>query len=442
MTLKLLDTFAGIGGFSYAAEKLVGGFKTVQFIENDPYCQQILSKNFPKIPIHDDITTYRAEPYSADIITGGFPCTDISVAGRGEGITEATRSGLWFQLIRTIRMVRPKYFILENVSAILTNGMDIVLRDIFETGLYECQWCCIPSSAVGACHQRDRWWLVGYIADTDNYGRQRREYETRNENVTGKDSQGEWSANTKNSQRQSDDGDDITKSRIDADLSGSSDGGKTTTSNTGRICELSEGSDNNQETSRENNNQENNDRTLVSQGQQGVQLSINRELDGDKTTFEVNKIRQGNDYSSEQRMDNKRSVITNSDSDNLQARSQQLQQQKQTIISSINSANTKSSKRDGDETQQRNGKPRTQKISRDRDSSRLTQVWKFTEHRLNPNWREYISKCVIRRGDDGLSTKLDAKQRIQRLKMLGNSIVPAVATIPLQRVLELEREQQ
>ena len=162
MTLKLLDTFAGIGGFSYAAEKLVGGFKTVQFIEIDSYCQQILNKNFPNIPIHDDITTYRAEPYSADIICGGFPCTDISVAGRQEGITEATRSGLRFQLIRTIRMVRPKYFILENVSAILTNGMDIVLRDIYKTGLYECEWCCIPSSFVGACHQRDRWWLIAY----------------------------------------------------------------------------------------------------------------------------------------------------------------------------------------------------------------------------------------------------------------------------------------
>ena len=68
--LRLLDTFAGIGGFSYAAEKLVGGFQTVQFIEIDPYCQKVLNKNFPNIPIHDDITTYRAEPHSADIITG------------------------------------------------------------------------------------------------------------------------------------------------------------------------------------------------------------------------------------------------------------------------------------------------------------------------------------------------------------------------------------
>ena len=79
--LKLLDTFAGIGGFSYAAEKLVGGFQTVQFIEIDPYCQQVLNKNFPNIPIHDDITTYRAEPHSADIITGRFPCQSISHHG-------------------------------------------------------------------------------------------------------------------------------------------------------------------------------------------------------------------------------------------------------------------------------------------------------------------------------------------------------------------------
>ena len=80
MTLKLLDTFAGIGGFSYAAEKLVGGFETVQFVEIDPYCQKVLNKNFPNIPIHDDISTYKAEPYSASVISAGFPCQDISRA--------------------------------------------------------------------------------------------------------------------------------------------------------------------------------------------------------------------------------------------------------------------------------------------------------------------------------------------------------------------------
>jgi DNA (cytosine-5)-methyltransferase 1 len=159
--LRLLDTFSGIGGFSYAAEKLVGGFETTQFVENDPYCQKVLNKHWPNVPIHDDITTFTAKPFQYDVVCGGFPCQSISQAGNREGITETSRSGLWFQLIRTIRMVRPKYFILENVSAILANGLDIVLRDIYEAG-YDAEWCCIPSSFVGACHQRDRWWLVAY----------------------------------------------------------------------------------------------------------------------------------------------------------------------------------------------------------------------------------------------------------------------------------------
>tara|TARA_R100001443_G_scaffold20238_1_gene32123 strand:+ start:142 stop:1005 length:864 start_codon:yes stop_codon:yes gene_type:complete len=162
MKLKMIDAFSGIGGFSYAAEKLVGGFETTQFIEINPFCQKILNKHWSHVPIHDDITTFTAKSGEFDIITGGFPCQDLSQAGNRKGISETTRSGLWFELIRTIRMVRPKYFILENVSAILANGMDIVLRDIFETGLYECEWCCIPSSFVGACHQRDRWFLLGF----------------------------------------------------------------------------------------------------------------------------------------------------------------------------------------------------------------------------------------------------------------------------------------
>ena len=130
--LKLLDTFSGIGGFSYAAEKLVGGFETTQFIEIDPYCQKVLKKHWPNVPIHDDITTFTAAPFQFDAVCGGFPCQDISTAGRGEGITEESRSGLFYELIRVVRMVRPKYVILENVAAILNNGLDIVLGELSE----------------------------------------------------------------------------------------------------------------------------------------------------------------------------------------------------------------------------------------------------------------------------------------------------------------------
>jgi len=164
MSLKIIDTFSGIGGFSYAAEKLVGGFQTIQFVECEPYCQKILKKHWPNVPIHDDIKSYNPEPYSADVVCGGFPCTDISTAGKGLGITEETRSGLFYELMRVIRLVRPRYIVLENVAAILNNGLGIVLGELAKAG-FDCEWACIPASALGACHQRDRWWLVAYPND-------------------------------------------------------------------------------------------------------------------------------------------------------------------------------------------------------------------------------------------------------------------------------------
>ena len=159
--LRLIDTFSGIGGFSYAAEKLVGGFKTVAFVECEPYCKKVLKKHWPEVPIYDDIKTYNPEPYSADVICGGFPCQDISVAGQGKGITEETRSGLFYELMRVVRLVRPKFIVLENVAAILTNGLGIVLGELAQAG-YDTEYVCIPASALGACHKRDRFWLVAY----------------------------------------------------------------------------------------------------------------------------------------------------------------------------------------------------------------------------------------------------------------------------------------
>jgi len=172
--MKILDTFAGIGGFSYAAEKLIGGFETTQFIEIDPFCQKVLKKHWPHVPIHDDIRTFTAEPFQYQVITGGFPCQDISVAGLKKGITKETRSGLFYELMRVIRMVRPKYVVLENVAAILNRGLDIVLRELSEAG-YDAEWSVIRASSVGACHQRSRWWLVAYPNDngspsTEKYG--------------------------------------------------------------------------------------------------------------------------------------------------------------------------------------------------------------------------------------------------------------------------------
>lgn len=161
MTLRLLDTFSGIGGFSYAAEFLVGGYKTTAFVEQNPFCQSILRKHWPEVPIHDDIKTFTPERGSADVICGGFPCQDISTAGKQAGIKEGTRSGLFYELMRVVRLVQPRFVIMENVSAIVANGLDTVLGELAQAG-FDAEWACIPASAVGACHQRDRWWLVAY----------------------------------------------------------------------------------------------------------------------------------------------------------------------------------------------------------------------------------------------------------------------------------------
>ena len=167
--LRLLDLFSGIGGFSYAAERIVGGYQTVQFVERELFCQKVLCKHWPDVPIHNDICTFQPEPGSADVVVGGFPCQDISTAGKGAGIAEGTRSGLFYELMRVIRLVGPQFVVLENVAAITSNGMDTVLTALATAG-FDAEWACIRASDVGACHRRDRWWCVAYATDMQRHG--------------------------------------------------------------------------------------------------------------------------------------------------------------------------------------------------------------------------------------------------------------------------------
>jgi len=309
--MKLLDTFAGIGGFSYAAEKLVGGFETTQFIEINPYCQKVLNKNWSHVPIHDDITTFTAKSGEFDIITGGFPCQDISVAGLQKGITKETRSGLFYELIRVIRMVRPRYVVLENVAAILNRGLDIVLRELYEAG-YDAEWAVISASSLGAAHRRSRWWLVAYTNSIGCGGgsSERRSIQERSF-LSGEQERREMGSET--------------------------EGCSNTTSNS------------------------NDDGSFTS-----TRIRINGETNSDRQEGEK-KI------------------------------------------------------------------SKSQKSSKPRDSGIIQQTpkWRDTKCKLNPNWERYASEPRLLRGDDGLSNRVD------RLKALGNSVVPQVAAIPLQRVKDL-----
>ena len=163
--MRVLDLFSGIGGFSLGLER--AGFETVAFCEVDKKCHQVLKKHWPNVPIFDDVQTLNGDDIeqSIDVICGGFPCQDISLAGKGAGL-EGERSGLWREFHRLIKEIKPKYAIIENVSALRNRGLDQVLRSLAEIG-YDAEWHCIPASAVGAPHRRDRIWIVAYANSND-----------------------------------------------------------------------------------------------------------------------------------------------------------------------------------------------------------------------------------------------------------------------------------
>ena len=331
--LTMLDTFAGIGGFSYAATKLVGGYRTTQFIEIDPFCQKILKKNFPFTPIHDDIRTFTAIPGQYDVICGGFPCQDISVAGGREGITKESRSGLFYELIRVIRMVRPKFVIMENVAAILNNGLDIVLGELSQAG-YDAEWSIISASSLGACHRRSRWWLVAYPNGFRRGGR----------NSEGRSIQ---------------------------------------------------------------------ERQILSGKQKGSEMGSETKRCSSLFTDTNNN---GSPSSSVNRLDDKANSSTQERTNQVSQSSRSVESANSGIVQQFAKSTDSNSKR----------------LQRENLSEMEREIWaKGTTRCLNPDWRSYVSKPILRRGDDGLSYRVD------RTKALGNSIVPAVAAIPLQRVHDL-----
>jgi len=160
--MRVLDLFSGIGGFSLGLER--AGMETVAFCEWDAKARQVLSKHWPEIPQYHDVKDLTAERLKNDgienieLICGGFPCQDVSSAGRGEGL-DGERSGLWSEFRRLIGEVRPEYAIIENVAGLFVRGFDTILSDLAALR-YDAEWHCIPAAAVGAPHERDRVWII------------------------------------------------------------------------------------------------------------------------------------------------------------------------------------------------------------------------------------------------------------------------------------------
>ena len=156
--LRVLDLFSGSGGMSLGLER-TGGFETVAFCEIEPFARRILAKHWPEVPCHDDVSTADfAAVGPVDLVAAGFPCQDISLAGKGAGLA-GSRSGLFWHVLRAASLVGFPKLLLENVAALLDRGLDTVLGALAALG-HDAEWHCIPASAVGAPHRRDRLWIV------------------------------------------------------------------------------------------------------------------------------------------------------------------------------------------------------------------------------------------------------------------------------------------
>lgn len=163
MKHKLLDLFSGIGGMSLGLERS-GGFETVAFCEIDAKARIVLAEHWPGIPIFDDVRTIDYAGIVAQVLSGGFPCQDVSNANAAWGECSGLageRSGLWRELLRAIRVVRPDFAIVENVAALLGRGMGEILGDLAEIS-YDAEWCCVRACDIGAPHERDRVYIVAY----------------------------------------------------------------------------------------------------------------------------------------------------------------------------------------------------------------------------------------------------------------------------------------
>lgn len=160
----VISLFTGIGCLDYAFVK--AGFEIVAQVEIDPFCRAVLAKHaptyWPNAKVFEDVLTItQAELGTTDVLIGGFPCQDVSYAGKRQGITSDTRSGLWSHYARLIGDLRPRIALLENVPGILSKDGIRVIADLARMG-YDAEWCVVPAALVGAPHERKRWVCVAY----------------------------------------------------------------------------------------------------------------------------------------------------------------------------------------------------------------------------------------------------------------------------------------
>ena len=168
-----LALFAGAGGGILGGKLL--GWRTVCAVEIDAYARAVLLARqrdglLPRFPVWDDVRTFDGKPWrgTVQVVSGGFPCQDISAAGTGDGL-DGERSGLWVEMARVIDEVRPRFAFVENSPMLTSRGLGTILGDLAALG-YDAEWGVLGAADVGAPHQRDRMWIVAYAAGEQHEG--------------------------------------------------------------------------------------------------------------------------------------------------------------------------------------------------------------------------------------------------------------------------------
>ncbi len=158
--MRFGSLFAGVGGFDLGFER--AGMTCAWQVEIDPYCRKVLEKHWPNVRRHDDARTFPpAGDWSVDVICGGFPCQDISLANAGGLGIDGPRSGLWKDFARIVRVIRPRIVVVENSPGLLVRGMGRVLGDLAACG-FDAEWTVLPAAAFGAPHIRERLFIVAH----------------------------------------------------------------------------------------------------------------------------------------------------------------------------------------------------------------------------------------------------------------------------------------
>ena len=469
MKHKVLDLFSGIGGFSLGLQN-TGGFETVAFCEIEPFCHKVLKKHWQDVPIYNDIKELNYDTLQADgieptVITGGFPCQDISVAGNQKGII-GERSSLWSEYARLIEDVRPKWAIIENVPTLRSKGLTLVLQNLSEIG-YHAEWHCIPCSAIGGLHRRDRIWIIAYpmensrctlgqrsfiegenedevgegnanqyqrssstsrddrrtqeteedpMENSNNYGLEGGLAETRNQTSSRKNPKENRRDYSDNTSRSSNDGGDSKESSVNGTLQGSSNGYKTESTTSTGLCRVSEKSDNGKRVSTENRNQENNSRTLVQERQTRIQSSNDRGLGADQTSFTGSEVRSGDDEVRGDRMATEEGTVADSMCKGLEGSKQD--------------ANYSGQSEEGNEVTSRSASESSSIRGEPKHIVTREQIERFTQHAKT----QWTTEPNVGRVAYGIP------QRVDRLRGLGNAVLPQIPQFLGESILNFEKE--